>query len=48
MRVINFGCDTKVFGSLNDLTIYTSNFAELKSSKVKYRILQPATVDLAV
>ncbi|CAF4497379.1 unnamed protein product [Rotaria socialis] len=48
MRVMNFGYDTKVFGSLNDLTIYTSNFAELKSSKVKYRILQPATVDLAV
>jgi hypothetical protein len=38
MRVFNIGKDTKVFGVINDLTIYSSNFAELKYSKVKYRV----------
>ncbi|CAF4608864.1 unnamed protein product [Rotaria sp. Silwood1] len=48
MRAVNIGDDMKIFSTLNDLTIYSSNFAELKSSKVKYRILQPAKVDLTI
>jgi hypothetical protein len=36
--VINVGNDTKIFGGIKDLTIYSSNFAELKYSKIKYRV----------
>jgi len=36
--VINVGNDTKIFGGIQDLTIYSSNFAELKYSKIKYRV----------
>jgi hypothetical protein len=28
----------KVDGSINDLTIYGSNFGELKESKIKYHV----------
>ncbi|CAF0751812.1 unnamed protein product [Rotaria sordida] len=51
MRMINVGEDTKLYGWLKDLTVYSSNFAELKDSKnsqskIKYRILQPAKADI--
>ncbi|CAF1256037.1 unnamed protein product [Rotaria sordida] len=48
IRALNIGDNTNLFGALNDLTIYSSKFAELKSSKVKYRILQPTKVDLSI
>jgi hypothetical protein len=43
MRMINVGEDTKLYGWLKDLTVYSSNFADLKnaktsSSKIKYRV----------
>jgi hypothetical protein len=38
MRIINIGNDTKILGEMNDLTIYSSNLTELKSSKIKYRV----------
>jgi hypothetical protein len=38
MDVLNVGNDTTVSGEVNDLTIYSSNFAELKYSKIKYRV----------
>jgi hypothetical protein len=37
-HVIHMGNEIKVLGELNDLTIYSSNFADLKQSKVKYRV----------
>ncbi|CAF4190264.1 unnamed protein product [Rotaria sp. Silwood2] len=51
MRMIQIDNQTKLYGWLKDLTIYSSNFAELKDtknsgSKVKYRILQPAKADI--
>ena len=33
MRMISVGEDTKLYGWLKDLTVYSSNFAELKDSK---------------
>ncbi len=36
--MIDVGNDTKIFGGIQDLTIYSSNFAELKYSKIKYRV----------
>jgi hypothetical protein len=43
MRMISIGEDTKLYGWLKDLTVYSSNFAELKDSKdsgskIKYRV----------
>jgi hypothetical protein len=43
MRMTNIGDTTTVFGALEGLTIYSSNFAEMKYSKnsiskVKYRV----------
>lgn len=38
MRVIHIGNDTKILGEMNDLTVYSSNLIELKSSKIKYRV----------
>lgn len=38
MRLVQVGHDAKIFGSLQDLSIFSSPFAELKSSKVKYRV----------
>ncbi len=38
LRVINIENEIKLFGELSDLTIYSSNFAELKYSKIKYRV----------
>ncbi|CAF3918749.1 unnamed protein product, partial [Rotaria sordida] len=35
-----------MYGLLKDLTIYGSNFAALKNSKIKYRVLQPVDIDL--
>ncbi|CAF2933999.1 unnamed protein product [Rotaria sp. Silwood2] len=51
MRMITVGEDTKLYGWLKDLTVYSSNFRELKdsnnsNSKIKYRILQPAKADV--
>ncbi|CAF3667368.1 unnamed protein product [Rotaria sp. Silwood1] len=51
MRIIQVDNETKLYGWLKDLTIYSTNFAELKNtknsdSKVKYRILQPAKADI--
>ncbi|CAF1170061.1 unnamed protein product [Rotaria sordida] len=45
IRMDIVGNNTKIYGSLKDLTIYGSNFAELKTLKVKYRILQPVDID---
>jgi hypothetical protein len=38
MGIINN--DTQIYGWLKDLTVYSSNFAELKNSgsKIKYRV----------
>ncbi len=41
MTIINN--DTQLYGSLKELTVYSSNFAELKNakdsgSKIKYRV----------
>jgi hypothetical protein len=41
--MISVGDDTKLYGWLKDLTVYSSNFAELKDSKnsgskIKYRV----------
>jgi len=49
-RLITVANDTKIYAWLKDLTVYSSNFAELKlagdaESKVKYRILQPSKID---
>lgn len=43
--------ETKMYGWLTGLTVYSSNFGELRSSvdaasKVKYRILEPAKADV--
>ncbi|CAF3380389.1 unnamed protein product [Rotaria sp. Silwood1] len=51
MRMITVDEDIKLYGWLKDLTVYSSNFAELKNSrnsnsKIKYRILQPAKADV--
>ncbi len=45
MRMVNVGEDTKLYGWLKDLTVYSSNFAELKDSKnsgskIKYRVMK--------
>ena len=42
-RLITVANDTKIYAWLKDLTVYSSNFAELKlagdaESKVKYRV----------
>ena len=47
MRMISVGNDSKLYGWLKDLTVYSSNFAELKNSnnkdsKVKYRVSEDA------
>ncbi|UJR35157.1 hypothetical protein I4U23_027926 [Adineta vaga] len=51
MRMISVADDTKLYLWLKDLTVYSSNFAEIRdsktsSSKIKYRILQPAKADI--
>ncbi|UJR10669.1 hypothetical protein I4U23_014864 [Adineta vaga] len=51
MRMLIVNEESSLYGWLKDLTVYSSNFAELKSSansasKVKYRILQPAKADV--
>jgi hypothetical protein len=43
--MISVGEDTKLYGWLKDLTVYSSNFAELKDSKnsgtkIKYRVMK--------
>lgn len=43
MRMITIGVDTKLYGWLKNLTVYSSNFAELRDtndagSKIKYRV----------
>ncbi|CAF3586652.1 unnamed protein product [Adineta steineri] len=51
MRISIVNNETKLYGWLRGLTVYSSNFAELKNSnnsvtKIKYRILQPAEIDV--
>ncbi|CAF4323084.1 unnamed protein product [Rotaria sp. Silwood2] len=51
MRMISIGNDTQLYGWLKNLTVYSSNFAELRDSnnsrsKIKYRILQPTKADI--
>ncbi|CAF1242306.1 unnamed protein product, partial [Didymodactylos carnosus] len=51
MKMFNTGDDTKMYVWVKDLTVYSSNLAKLKIandnlSKIRYRILQPAKVDL--
>ncbi|CAF0945953.1 unnamed protein product [Adineta ricciae] len=51
MNIVNE--KSELSGRLRDLTVYSSNFAELKSaanspSKVKYRILQPAKAEICM
>ncbi|CAF0895845.1 unnamed protein product [Rotaria sp. Silwood1] len=51
LRMISIGTNTQLYGWLKNLTVYSSNFAELKDSnnsgsKIKYRILQPAKADV--
>ncbi|CAF1542330.1 unnamed protein product [Adineta steineri] len=53
MRMIIVGEDSKIYIWLKDLTVYSSNFAELRDSKnagskIKYRILQLAKADVIV
>ncbi len=36
--MFKIGNDTKISGEMNDLTIYSPNFVELKSSKIKYLV----------
>ncbi|CAF4060347.1 unnamed protein product, partial [Adineta steineri] len=53
MRMISVGEDSKLYIWLKDLTVYSSNFAELRDSKnagskIKYRILQPAKADVII
>ncbi|CAF4149952.1 unnamed protein product, partial [Adineta steineri] len=53
MRMIIVGEDSKIYIWLKDLTVYSSNFAELRDSKnagskIKYRILQPAKADVII
>lgn len=43
MRMVSVADDTKLYAWLKDLTVYSSNFAELKDSKnsgskIKYRV----------
>lgn len=43
MRMITIGDDTKLYGWLRNLTVYSSNFAALRDSKdsgskIKYRV----------
>jgi hypothetical protein len=38
MRVVQVGSDAKILGEMDDLTVYSSNLIELKSSKIKYRV----------
>ncbi|CAF3740023.1 unnamed protein product, partial [Rotaria sordida] len=45
IRMVIVDDNTKISASLKDLTIYGSNFAELKNSKIKYRFLQPVDID---
>ncbi|CAF2390576.1 unnamed protein product [Rotaria sp. Silwood2] len=51
LRMITIGTNTQLYGWLKNLTVYSSNFAELRESnnsgsKIKYRILQPAKADI--
>jgi len=51
MRMVLTGDNSKMYLWLKDLTVYSSNFAELKDphnsgSKIKYRVLQPAKIDV--
>ncbi|CAF2782143.1 unnamed protein product [Rotaria sp. Silwood2] len=51
MHMISVGNDTQLYGCLKNLTVYSSNFAELKGSKnsgskIKYCILQPTKADI--
>ncbi|CAF1260195.1 unnamed protein product [Adineta steineri] len=53
MRMISIGVDSKLDIWLKDLTVYSSNFAELRDSKnagskTKYRILQSAKAGVIV
>ncbi|CAF1577688.1 unnamed protein product [Adineta steineri] len=53
MRMINVCDESKLYIWLKDLTVYNSNFAELRDSKnagskIKYRILQLAKDDVIV
>jgi hypothetical protein len=52
MRIITIGDEMKLNGSLTDLTVYSSNFAQLKDSKnagskVKYRVRKNSVSDLS-
>lgn len=38
MNGVNFKDDTKLTGEIKDLTIYSSYFAKLKHSNIKYRV----------
>ncbi|CAF1265249.1 unnamed protein product [Rotaria sordida] len=51
LRMITIDNNTQLYGWLKNLTVYSSNFAELRDSnnagsKIKYRILQPAKADI--
>ncbi|CAF4799439.1 unnamed protein product [Rotaria sp. Silwood1] len=51
LRMININNNTQLYILLKNLTVYSSNFANLKDSnnsrsKIKYRILQPTKTDI--
>ncbi|CAF3899768.1 unnamed protein product, partial [Rotaria magnacalcarata] len=51
LRMIMIGNETQLYGWLKNLTVYSSNYADIRDSnniesKIKYRILQPAKVDV--
>ncbi|CAF3768117.1 unnamed protein product [Adineta steineri] len=48
MRMMNANKTNKSEGSFENLTIYASNFEELKQSKIKYDILQPTKINVTL
>ncbi|CAF4295646.1 unnamed protein product, partial [Adineta steineri] len=48
MRMMNANKANKIEGSFENLTIYASNFEELKQSKIKYDILQPTKINVTL
>ncbi|CAF4399983.1 unnamed protein product, partial [Adineta steineri] len=48
MRMMNANKTNKIEGSFENLTIYASNFEELKQSKIKYDILQPTKINVTL
>ncbi|CAF3861922.1 unnamed protein product, partial [Adineta steineri] len=48
IRVNIINEDTHLYSSLKDITIYTSDLADLKDSKIEYQILQPMNVSIGL